>query len=156
MDLEEMTGQQLLARYNPLCERTGMFKSLTSTKNTTKAELIERIKEMSLADPKLVQDKLTKQRKMHIWSAFKHETIRETSLELLCHEDFTNNDGRTVGLPYSDILNAVRELFPDCETSLECLRWYAVKVRANERNFVGYKLPQVRPRSPQKRKPKDE
>jgi hypothetical protein len=35
---------------------------------------------------------------------------------------------RPLGLPYSEILSAVTKKFPEAETSLNCLRWYATKM----------------------------
>ncbi len=47
------------------------------------------------------------------------------------------HDGRNWGIPYNLILAEVRRAFPDCKTTVPCLRWYAAKM-----NEVGTKLPQ--------------
>jgi hypothetical protein len=39
------------------------------------------------------------------------------------------HQGRSVGLSYDEILTRVREEFPDCNTSVACLRWYCVQLR---------------------------
>lgn len=90
-------------------------------------------------------------------------TIREASLDWLCHvdhyEDKTKKSGpdnrvpadhsqaRSVGLPYLSIIDAIKEEFPGAQTSVACLRWYAVKVRVEEFGYEGYKLVQRRPRA---------
>lgn len=92
-------------------------------------------------------------------------TIREAALELLCRvvyyedrnekPDPLNNAGahpddvqnaRSVGVPYDEIIAALRDEFPECQTSIACLRWYAVKVRAEEFGYESLRLPQRRPR----------
>lgn len=89
-------------------------------------------------------------------------TIRAFALELLCevahHEDRTKDPAednvvaqdaegaRTVGLPYDTIIEKIKERFPECNTSIACLRWYAVKVRAEEYGYEDLRLPQRRPR----------
>lgn len=90
------------------------------------------------------------------------QTIRARALELLCavayHEDRTKDphvdnvvaadakDARTVGIPYDTIIEKIKERFPECNTSIACLRWYAVKVRAEEYGYEDLRLPQRRPR----------
>lgn len=70
------------------------------------------------------------------------ETIRAMSERLLLHVHKTDeSDRRTVGLMYATIIALVREKFPKAQTSIECLRWYAVHMRAEEK-----RLPQKRPR----------
>jgi len=92
-------------------------------------------------------------------------TIRDAALALLCQVsyyedktrkpapdnrvDATAKTARSVGLPYSLIVEAIRTQFPGAKTSLACLRWYCVKVRVNEHGFTGYVLPQRRPRAGQ-------
>lgn len=96
-------------------------------------------------------------------TVYRERTIREASLEWLCHvdhhEDRTKKTGpenvvpanhpnaRSVGLPYLTIIERIVEEFPDADTSVACLRWYAVKVRAEEIGYEGYELPQRRPRA---------
>lgn len=92
-------------------------------------------------------------------------TIRDAALALLCQVayyedknkkpspdnrvDASSKTARSVGLPYSQIVEAVKTQFPGAKTSLACLRWYCVKVRVNEHGFTGYTLPQRRPRAGQ-------
>jgi len=93
-------------------------------------------------------------------------TIRFRALELLCEElyfedrnkkpDQSNrvnagsNGARSVGIPYTDIVDMIIEDFPKADTSVACLRWYAVKVRSSEFGYEGYRLAQRRPRSKKK------
>lgn len=90
-------------------------------------------------------------------------TIRIAALELLCLVDhYENRDeksspenrvakdhpkARSVGIPYLEIISRIQVEFPDCETSVACLRWYAVKVRAEEFGYEGWRLCQRRPRA---------
>lgn len=90
-------------------------------------------------------------------------TIRATAIDLLCkvvyHEDRNKKSSdenrvepgtpgaRTVGLAYDDIIDAIRSEFPDCNTSVACLRWYSVKIRVEEHGYEGLRLPQRRPRA---------
>jgi len=70
------------------------------------------------------------------------ETIRATSERLLMHVHRTDpGDKRTVGLMYGTIVELVKQKFPKAETTIECLRWYAVHMREE-----GKRLPQKRPR----------
>ena len=90
-------------------------------------------------------------------------TIRERALELMCaieyYEDKNKKPGpenrvegdhknaRSVGLSYKEIVAMIREEFEGSETSVACLRWYAVKVRAQEAGYEGHRLCQRRPRT---------
>lgn len=70
------------------------------------------------------------------------ETIKAMSYRLLQHVHGVDpTDGRTVGLLYGTIVALVKKKFPKAQTSLECLRWYAVHMRQED-----IKLPQKRPR----------
>lgn len=74
--------------------------------------------------------------------ADKPETIRSMSERLLTHVHYVDeSDKRTVGVMYTSIIALVRKKFPKAQTSIECLRWYAVHMRAE-----GRRLPQKRPR----------
>src|SRR5690554_2092710 len=74
------------------------------------------------------------------------ETIKELSCKLLCEVDHTNEEGRTVGRPYLDILEDILEQRPGVNTSLNCLRWYAGKIRSQFNGYQQYELPQIRAR----------
>lgn len=52
---------------------------------------------------------------------------------------------RPLGLPYSEILDAVQKKFPKSETSLNCLRWYATKM--NKRTGKERVVMPVRPKA---------
>lgn len=89
-------------------------------------------------------------------------TIRQLAIDLLCkvayYEDRNEKSGpdnvvdedhanaRSVGIPYNQVLDAIREQFSVCSTSVECLRWYAVKIRGEEAGYEGLRLCQRRPR----------
>lgn len=74
------------------------------------------------------------------------ETIKELSCRLLCEVDHVNEDGRTVGRPYLDILDDILAQRPGVNTSLNCLRWYAGKIRSQFSGYQNYELPQIRAR----------
>lgn len=90
-------------------------------------------------------------------------TIRAAAIELLClgayYEDRTKKSGddnrveasdktaRSVGLPYDEIIRRIQAEFPECSTTVACLRWYSVKIRVEEHGYEGLKLPQRRPRA---------
>ena len=89
-------------------------------------------------------------------------TIRSVAVDLLClvdhHENRNKNPSltnmvesdhphsRSVGLPYDEIIRQIRARFPQCHTSVACLRWYSVKIRVEESGYEGLRLPQRRPR----------
>lgn len=54
--------------------------------------------------------------------------------------------GTTVGYPYPEVLAMVRDAHPDVETSIDCLVWYCVQVRAGTATFEGIELPRRRER----------
>lgn len=90
-------------------------------------------------------------------------TIRLAAIELLCtvehFEDREKKSGpdnavehddknaRSVGVPYDEILRRIRAEFPECQTTVACLRWYSVKIRVEEPGYEGLRLPQRRPRA---------
>lgn len=90
-------------------------------------------------------------------------TIKSVSINLLCHvTHYENRDeksgpenhvekshpkARSVGLSYDDVLEQIHAQFPGCETSVACLRWYAVKIRANEQGYEDLTMCQRRPRA---------
>lgn len=74
------------------------------------------------------------------------ESIKELACRLLCEVDHVNEDGRTVGRPYLDILEDILKLRPGVNTSLNCLRWYAGKIRSQFSGYQQYTLPQIRAR----------
>lgn len=90
-------------------------------------------------------------------------TIRAAAIELLCHvayhEDRNKKSdpsnrveaaqpgARSVGIAYDEIIDAIKDEFPDANTSVACLRWYSVKIRVEEHGYEGLRLPQRRPRA---------
>ncbi len=89
-------------------------------------------------------------------------TIRLAAIEHLCfisyYEDKTlkastenvveanHEKARSVGIPYNEVLNLIQDEFEGCETSIACLRWYGVKIRAQELGYSDYTMCQRRPR----------
>lgn len=62
-------------------------------------------------------------------------TVRECAQEHLGKVDHYD-DETSVGLSYKDVLAAVKEEFPSCETTVGCLRWYAAKMRSKDSSAV--------------------
>lgn len=62
----------------------------------------------------------------------KKRSIRSVAEALLLEVVGIDADKRKVGRSYDDILQAIRAEFPDAKTTVACLRWYAVHMRANE------------------------
>jgi hypothetical protein len=63
------------------------------------------------------------------------DTIQVASEKLLEATAY-EHDGRKWGIPYDVVLTEIRRVFPDCRTTVACLRWYAVRM-----NEVGTRLP---------------
>lgn len=136
MHFQEMTSPQLVEHFNSLNPE----KPMKSWKGK-KSVLIEKIAELTPATDR---------------------TVRECALELLgfiaYYEDRAKSPGpdnivdpdfpgaRSVGIPYNEVIDGIYEEFPACKTSIACLRWYSVKVRAGEEGYENYDLPQRRPR----------
>lgn len=62
----------------------------------------------------------------------KGPTIRSVAERMLLEVVDKDPDGRPLGHPYSVILDAIREQFEGAKTSVACLRWYAVHMRADD------------------------
>jgi hypothetical protein len=132
--MTDMTNAELVDQFNKLAAQTPSLAPLKQWKSK-KSDLIKKIKRLKAS----VQSQG--------WEAFRRDTIRDTSLALLCHIVETNEDDRSVGLPYKEIVEIIHELHDNSKTSIECLRWYAVKIRAEEEGYEGIRLPQIRPRN---------
>lgn len=74
------------------------------------------------------------------------ETVKDYACALLC-EVVGQQDGRDVGMPYETVLEHVKVKFPDAKTSVNCLRWYAGKIRVEAHGYVGLKMPAIRQRT---------
>lgn len=74
------------------------------------------------------------------------ETVKDYSCALLC-EVVDQQEGRDVGMPYETILEHVKVKFPEAKTSVNCLRWYAGKIRIEAHGYVGLKMPTIRQRA---------
>lgn len=89
-------------------------------------------------------------------------TIKAASIEWLCHVEYYEDraakpgttvvepghkGARSVGLTYDEVIRRVQAEFPGCNTSVACLRWYAVKIRVGEHGYKDLRLPQRRPRA---------
>lgn len=74
------------------------------------------------------------------------ETVKDYACALLC-EVVGQQDGRDVGMPYETVLERIKVKFPDAKTSVNCLRWYAGKIRIEAHGYVGLKMPAIRQRT---------
>lgn len=74
------------------------------------------------------------------------ETVKDYACALLC-EVVGQQDGRDVGMPYETVLEHILVKFPDAKTSVNCLRWYAGKIRIEAHGYVGLKMPAIRQRA---------
>ena len=79
--------------------------------------------------------------------------IRPRAEALLQEVVKTNEDNRTVGYSYAEILDILAVEFPEASTSAACLRWYVVHLwsEADEEGLPRPKMPQIRPRSVSKK-----
>lgn len=153
--LEDKTNKELVELHNQLASKSnGEVKTLSSWKGK-KSVLVDRVEGLRRRFGEKPKASTT------------DKTIREASLDLLCHADYyedktkastsdnvvdaSHPNARSVGLPYLEIIERLKEMFPDAQTSVACLRWYAVKVRAEEFGYEGYKLAQRRPRAKPKK-----
>jgi hypothetical protein len=146
-DYSAMTGNELVDEYNGL----NPDKPLSKPWKSGKDKLIGMVKELKA------------QRAKEAAAEEPARTIRVASLELMCqvdyYEDKTKKPGpdnrvpadhpnaRSVGLPYLDIIDLIKDEFPGAKTSAACLRWYAVKARVEEFGYEGYRLVSRRPRA---------
>jgi len=55
---------------------------------------------------------------------------------------------RPLGLPYDEILRRVAKRFPEAETSVNCLRWYATKLNNQHRDKRNPRLKVILPDRP--------
>lgn len=153
-DLTTMTNAQLVERYNAI---PGV-KPLKAWKGK-KEVLIQRIKDAAPAESadgakgKAAQAKKAKEPRKR--KAGEVRKLCERLLqEVAYYEDRTRPPGednvveaddenaRSVGLPFSEILRRVQKEMPGVNTTYACLRWYAVHMRR-----AGVKLPGRRPKS---------
>lgn len=73
-------------------------------------------------------------------------TIKEAAYSHLLEVVETDEaTGKTVGLPYLKIIDRLKEEFPDCQTNVACLRWYASELTTQAGGSSG--LPSYRPRA---------
>lgn len=156
--LTDMTNATLVERHNDLAFAVG--QDVLKNWKGRKSVLIARIH---------VHEAELKDMEAHAKEDAPVRTIRSAAIELLCHvdrhEDRDEPSGpdnvvdkgrggaRSVGLPYDEIIRRIREEFSSvrCETTVACLRWYAVKIRVEEHGYEGLHLPQRRPRVKSKR-----
>lgn len=158
-EMVELETKQLITIYNGLSPDT----PLTSWK-TKKTKLVDKIMRLpNFNVPEAEPIEADEPEAEQTPSTDGESTIRLVSCALLCqiefYEDRTkkasdenrvekkHQQSRSVGLSYPDVLARVLEKFPEAATSIECLRWYAVKIRAQEFGYEGMSLPQRRPRA---------
>ena len=78
--------------------------------------------------------------------------VKREIARLLCAVDRVDGEGRTVGLTYAEVHRRLHEKFPGVETSINALRWYQAKIKADDPKYfpdlgIG-DLPRIRARSP--------
>ena len=146
-DLSNLTISALVGVYNGL-NPNAPLKSWKRSKDI----LVERIEDIRSTIVSVIVD-----------TPFR-PTIRATAVNLLCHVDYyedrneksdrltnaladgSSNNARSVGMAYDEVIRRIRAEFPDCQTTVACLRWYSVKIRVEEQGYEGLRLPQRRPR----------
>ena len=168
--LEAKPTKDLLAIYNQLSDKPlaswknskqlliarieAAYGARTVPEDSTPVDLPPTVTEVPVAKLTVVKP---------VVNATKTRTIREAALHWLCYADYYENGAeksgptnvvasdhpkaRSVGITYLDVIANIQLEFPDCETSVACLRWYSVKVRAEELGYEGYRLCQRRPRA---------
>lgn len=171
--LDTMGGKELVELHNMLAKNFEDVKAVKYPWKSAKSILVDKVRELQMVTamnkqllrteeaPARHTEEAPKAAKNEVKSpdvaathltteelAFKSPTVRETSLRLLCHVVSVGEDKRTVGLPYDEVVDLVCRLHGS-KTTVACLRWYAVKVRAEEKGYEGWKLVQRRPRSKQ-------
>jgi len=93
-------------------------------------------------------------------------TVKELACSLLCtverweHRDTGqpcspwHPEARSLGMPYSEVLERVMAVFPEASTTLASIRWYAVQINDGlNAKFDGYLLPGRRPRKRHSKSP---
>ncbi len=101
--LRSLKGRQLVALYNQL----NPSQPLSGWKGRNEA-LVDRIKALK---------------------ANEYTTVVEMCEKLLL-EVTSVKDDRPMGRPYQEILEMVKQQFPEGDTSYNCLRWYASNLRS--------------------------
>ena len=166
-ELEDLKTSELLEIYNDLRARTSNDKPLRIWKKA-RSYLIDQICDLrdaverdmdegeasDVADAVLQHDEKKEDEK-----SGDKPPIWKTAVDLLCTVvGYINLDTKqpaaegdegaySVGLTYAEIIDHIRAMYPGSKTSVACLRWYAVKIRAEEFGFEGRTLPQYRQRS---------
>ena len=167
--LEAMTGKDLIAIFNAIADETGADK-IGSWKKA-KSLLIEAIlAEQAHLPADDVAETQSAPEETETQSAPAEEeeaapkrTIKSAALEHLgeiaYYEDRNAKYGddnrvepdhpnaQSVGIPYAEVIERIKYEFDGAETSVSCLRWYAVKVRGGDQGYEHATLPQRRPRA---------
>ena len=73
------------------------------------------------------------------------KAVKDVACYWLCYVVRTEG-GKTIGLPYTKVLEEVRSDVPVARTSNASLRWYATQIRQRAHGFEKYVLPDYRPR----------
>lgn len=165
-DLITLSTKELVAIHNGLAEALDQ-PTLKSWKNA-KSKLIERIETLRAQDglqavDEPIEVKAEEACPLEADDDGPSRTIKAASIDYLCEvvkfEDRNEKSGpdnivsedhpgaRSVGRPYDEIIDLLHAEFSGCNTSVACLRWYAVKIRVEEHGYEGLRLPQRRPRA---------
>lgn len=105
--LEQMTIKELVSRHNELVKEADQLASWKGRKDLLVEKVAEVMKESR-----------------------KGRTIQAAAEELLKATAYVE-DGKNIGHPYEYVLRHVLEEFPDCNTTIKCMRWYNTKLNAN-------------------------
>lgn len=158
INLQEMTNAQLTPIFNDLTD-----KPIKAWKGK-KSDLILRIEALQANDDIEIEVVVPEEKLVEEAEEKPVRTIRALAIELLCATDYFEDklkkacpienaikegepNARSVGIPYDQIIRAIKDEFPDCGTTVACLRWYAVKIRVEEFGYEDLVLPQRRPRA---------
>ncbi len=163
--IDHLTSRELVGLFNGLAEPEHQIKAWKGKKSVLVARIEVARRGVLDAEASSVAAEVAEvddAAETETGGASDKRTIRAAAIELLCtvvyHEDRALKGGpdntvskntagaRSVGLPYDEIIRRIVEEFPDCQTSVACLRWYAVKIRVEEFGYEGLRLPQRRPR----------
>lgn len=150
--------EQIIKQVQSLRSAQGL-KPLANPAKLGKTKLEAALAKLKAMEPILTQSELieevrveTKVKKTEVTEVaptepkVKAKSIKEISCELLCVVETVSEEGRSIGMSYDQVLARVLELRPGAKTSLNCLRWYAGKIRVLADGYFQYKLPQLRMR----------
>jgi predicted Zn-dependent protease len=142
------TIEQLVAHYNSqLPDYNKALEAFLATATSTQASSQDRALQPIDDLASVIKDDVIELIRKQNHRLKRH--IRPRAEALLQQVVSTNEDGRTVGYSYADVLDILAQEFPECSTSAAALRWYVVHLwsEADDEGRPRPKMPQLRPRS---------